>query len=141
MRYAIIRSGKAGQALATAFARKGLEVAIASRRLAEALAPVEKAIGQTIIPESLQGRGQGRHHRFGYPSGTQKEVAKAAESWQGKIVIDATNAYGVSPEELGIIPSSVVISQVFPGAKLVKAFNHSGSIKWSHRVRKVPCAF
>jgi hypothetical protein len=75
------------------------------------------------------------------PSGTQKEVAKAAESWQGKIVIDATSAYGVSPKELGILPSSVVISQVLPGAKLVKAFNHSGSRKWSHRVRKVPCAF
>ena len=54
MRYAIKGSGKAGQALATAFARKGLEVAIASRRPAEALAPVAKVIGQTIIPESLQ---------------------------------------------------------------------------------------
>ena len=58
------------------------------------------------------------------PFGTQKEVAKAAESWQGKIVIDVTNAYGVSPEELGNHPSSVVVSQAFPGAKLVKAFNH-----------------
>jgi hypothetical protein len=57
------------------------------------------------------------------PFGTQKDIAKAAESWQGKIVIDVTNAYGVDPEELGNLPSSVVISQAFPGAKLVKAFN------------------
>jgi len=50
MNYAIIGTGKEGQALA----RKQIEVARASRRQAEALAPVAKAIGQTIIPESLQ---------------------------------------------------------------------------------------
>lgn len=47
------------------------------------------------------------------PFGTQKDVAKAAESWQGKIVIDVTNAYGVPPESLGHLPSSVVISEAF----------------------------
>jgi len=118
MRYAIIGSRKAGQALATAFARKGLEVAIASRRPAEALAPVAKAIGQTIIPESLQDAVKADIIVLAIPLGTQKDVAKAAESWQGKIVIDVTNAYGVSPEELGNLHSSV-------------------SIKWSHRVREV----
>jgi 8-hydroxy-5-deazaflavin:NADPH oxidoreductase len=99
-------------------------VAIASRRTAEALAPVAKAIGPTIIPQSLQDAVKGDVVLLALPFGTQKEIAKAAESWQGKIVIDVTNAYGVSPEELGNLPSSVVISQAFPGAKLVKAFNH-----------------
>jgi 8-hydroxy-5-deazaflavin:NADPH oxidoreductase len=123
MSYAIIGSGKVGQALATAFARKGLEVAIASRRSAEALAPIAKAIGPTISPKSLQDAVQAEIVLLAVPFGTQKDVAKAAESWQGKIVIDVTNAYGVAPEELGNLPSSVVISQAFPGAKLVKAFN------------------
>jgi 8-hydroxy-5-deazaflavin:NADPH oxidoreductase len=123
MSCAIIGSGKVGQALATAFARKGLEVAIASRRPAEALAPVAKAIGPTIHPKSLQDAVKAEIVLLAVPFGTQKEIAKAAESWQGKIVIDVTNAYGVAPEELGNLPSSVVISQAFPGAKLVKAFN------------------
>jgi len=35
-----------------------------------------------------------------------------------------TNAYGVSPEELGGQPSSKVVAQAFTGAKLVKGFNH-----------------
>ena len=43
---------------------------------------------------------------------------------RGKIVIDVTNAYGVPLEELDNLPSSVVVSQAFPGAQLVKAFNH-----------------
>ena len=123
MSYAIIGSGKVGQALATAFARKGLEVAIASRRSAEALAPIAKAIGPTISPKSLQDAVQAEIVLLAVPFGTQKDIAKAAERWQGKIVIDVTNAYGVAPEELGNLPSSVVISQAFPGAKLVKAFN------------------
>jgi len=123
MSYAIIGTGKEGQALAKAFARKGVEVAIASRRSTEALAPVAKAIEQTIVPKSLQDAVKADIIILAIPFGTQKEVAKAAESWQGKIVIDVTNAYGVAPEELGNLPSSVVISQAFPGAKLVKAFN------------------
>jgi len=123
MSYAIIGSGKVGQALATAFARKGLEVAIASRRSAEALAPIATAIGPTISPKSLKDAVQADIVLLAVPFGTQKDIANAAESWQGKIVIDVTNAYGVPPEELGNLPSSVVISQAFPGAKLVKAFN------------------
>jgi predicted dinucleotide-binding enzyme len=123
MSYAIIGSGKVGQALATAFARKGLKVAIASRRSAEALAPIAKAIGPTISPKSLKDAVQADIVLLAVPFGTQKDIAKAAERWQGKIVIDVTNAYGVAPEELGNLPSSVVISQAFPGAKLVKAFN------------------
>jgi 8-hydroxy-5-deazaflavin:NADPH oxidoreductase len=39
-------------------------------------------------------------------------------------VIDVTNAFGVPVEDLGSLPSSAVIAQAMPGARLVKAFNH-----------------
>lgn len=55
---------------------------------------------------------------------TYKDIAKAAGNWQGKIVIDAMNAYGVAPEDLGGLPSSVAVAEALPGARLVKAFNH-----------------
>ena len=58
------------------------------------------------------------------PFWQHREVAKAVASWQGKIVIDVTNAFGVALEELDGLPSSVVISRALPGARLVKAFNH-----------------
>ena len=38
-----------------------------------------------------------------------------------------TNAYGVSPEQLGGQPSGRVVAQPFTGGKLVKGFNHLGA--------------
>jgi 8-hydroxy-5-deazaflavin:NADPH oxidoreductase len=124
MSYAILGAGKVGQALATGFARKGIEVAIASRRPVEALAPVAKAIGPTVVPKTLLDAVKAEIVFLAVPFESHKEVAKVTQSWQDKIVIDVTNAYGVPPEKLGNLPSSVVISQALPGARLVKAFNH-----------------
>jgi len=124
MSYAIIGAGKVGQALATAFGRKKIAVAIASRCSPEALTPLAKSLGPTITPKSLEDAVKAQIIILAVPFGRQKDVAKAASSWQGKIVIDVTNAYGVDPEDLGDLPSSVVISRAFPGARLVKAFNH-----------------
>ena len=45
-------------------------------------------------------------------------------TWQAKTIVDVTNAYGVSPEELGGQPSSKAVAQAFSGARLVKGFNH-----------------
>jgi predicted dinucleotide-binding enzyme len=86
MSYSIVGFGNIGQALAKAFARKGIEVSVATTR--------------------------------------DPDVAKALPSWQGKTIIDVTNAHGVPPEELGGQPSSKFIAQAFGGARLVKGFNH-----------------
>lgn len=124
MNYAIIGAGDVGQALAKAFARKGIEVALASRKAPEALAPIAKEIGPTVVPKSLSDALGAEVILLAVPFNTHQEVAKTIGSWQGKLVIDVTNAYGVPPEELGHLPSSAVIAQALPGAKLVKAFNH-----------------
>ena len=50
MSYAIVGFGKIGQALAHAFARKNIEVTVASRRTPEALAPEARAIGPRSSP-------------------------------------------------------------------------------------------
>lgn len=52
------------------------------------------------------------------------DVAKALPTWQGKTIVDVTNAYGVPPEQLGGQPSSRFIAQAFSGGRLVKGFNH-----------------
>lgn len=124
MSYSIIGAGAVGQALARAFARKGIQVIIASRRSPEELAPIADTIGPEVTAKSLKDAVEAETILLAVPFRTYNDVAKVAASWKGKLVIDATNAYGVSPEELGNRPSSAVIAEALQGADLVKAFNH-----------------
>jgi predicted dinucleotide-binding enzyme len=55
------------------------------------------------------------------------DVAQALPNWQGKTIIDVTNAYGTPPEEMGGLPASKFVAQAFNGARLVKGFNHLGA--------------
>ena len=123
MSYAIVGFGAVGQALAQAFARKNVEVAIASRRPAEALASQARAIGPRVVANSLRDALEADTIILAVPFGEHREVAKALPSWAGKTVIDATNAL-VPPEELDGLPSSAFVAKAFTGAKLVKGFNH-----------------
>jgi 8-hydroxy-5-deazaflavin:NADPH oxidoreductase len=121
MSYAIIGLGKIGTAIAQAFARQGIEVAVAGRRSMDALAA---QIGPSLVPRPVEDAVKADVIVLAVPFAAHRDIGRAAESWQGKIVVDATNAFGVSPEELGGLPSTAVIAKAFPGAKLVKAFNH-----------------
>jgi predicted dinucleotide-binding enzyme len=124
MSYAIVGFGKIGQALAHAFARQNINVTVASRRPPEELAPQARAIGPTVIAKSLQDALKADTIILAVLFEQYREVAKALPSWKGKTVIDAMNAFGVPPEELGGLPSSAFVAKSFPGAKLVKGFNH-----------------
>jgi predicted dinucleotide-binding enzyme len=124
MSYAIIGFGKIGQALARAFARKNIEVAIASRRPPEALEPQARAIGPRVIARSLRDALEADTIILAVPFGEHREVARALPSWEGKTIIDATNTFGIPPEELDGLPSSAFVAKAFTGARLVKGFNH-----------------
>jgi hypothetical protein len=124
MSYAIVGFGAVGQALAHAFARKNVDVTVASRRPPEALAPPARAIGPTVVARSLREALEADIIILAVPFGEHREIAKALPSWEGKTVIDVTNAFGVPLDELGDLPSSAVIAKAFTGAKLVKGFNH-----------------
>ncbi len=124
MAYAIVGFGKIGQALAHAFARRNIDVSVASRRPPEELAPQARAIGPTVFAKSLRDALEADTIILAVPFGEHRKVAKVLPSWEGKTVIDATNAFGVPPDELGGLPSSAVIAKAFTGAKLVKGFNH-----------------
>lgn len=119
--YAIIGLGKIGTAIAQAFAREGIEVAVAARRPLDMLAT---QIGPSLAPQRIEDAIKADVIILAVPFATHQDIGRAAESWQGKIVIDATNAYDVPPEELGGLPSTTAVAKAFPGAKLVKAFNH-----------------
>lgn len=120
MNYAIVGFGAVGQALARMFARKGIEVAVASRRQPEALAPQANAIGPTIVPKTLKDALEADIVLLAVLYEQHQEVAKARANWKGKIVIDVMNTL----DDLGGVPSSSVVAQSLPGAQVVKAFNH-----------------
>jgi predicted dinucleotide-binding enzyme len=124
MSYAIVGFGAVGQALAHAFARKNIDVTVASRRPPEALAPQARAIGPTVTAKSLPEALEADTIILAVPFGEHREVAKALPSWKGKTVIDATNTFGIPPEELDGLPSSAFAAKAFTGAKFVKGFNH-----------------
>jgi predicted dinucleotide-binding enzyme len=125
--YAIIGFGNIGQALGKAFARNGIEVSVATTRDPKSFASDAAAIGPEIIPTTLAEAVKADVIFLAVRFESHPDVAKALPSWQGKTIIDVTNAYGTPPEKLGGLPSSKFIEQAFTGGKLVKGFNHLGA--------------
>jgi 8-hydroxy-5-deazaflavin:NADPH oxidoreductase len=121
MTYAIVGFGKIGQALAQAFARKNINVTVASRRPPEALAPQARAIGPTVVARSLQDALEADTIILAVPFGEHREVAKALPSWKGKTVIDAMNSFPTPPEELDGLPSSAFVAKSFTGAVAISS--------------------
>ncbi len=126
MSYAIIGFGKIGQALAHAFARKNMDVTVASRRPPEALTTQARAIGPTVVARSLREALEADTIILAVPFGEHRAVADALPNWSGKMVIDAMNAL-VPLEELDGLLSSQFVAKAFAGARLVKGFNHLGA--------------
>ena len=124
MDYAIIGFGNIGHALAKAFARNGIEVSVATTRDPESFASDAAVIGPTIIPKTLAEAVKADTIFLAVRFESHPDVARALPTWQGKTIVDVTNAYGVPPEELGGQPSSKFVAQAFTGGRLVKGFNH-----------------
>jgi predicted dinucleotide-binding enzyme len=112
-----------GEALARAFARQHIEVAVASRRPPGALAAQARAIGSTVVPKTLREAIEADVIILAVPFWEHRVVAKTLANWQGKTIVDATNAL-VPIEDLSGLPSSSVVARAFPGASFVKGFNH-----------------
>lgn len=124
MSYSIIGFGAVGQALSRAFARKHIDVIVASRRDPATLVQRAQAIGPNVLPKTLQEAIAADTIFLAVPFWEHREVAKQIASWQGKTIIDTTNAYGIPVAELDGLPSSAVVAKAFAGATFVKGFNH-----------------
>jgi predicted dinucleotide-binding enzyme len=125
--YAIIGFGKIGQALAKAFARKSIAVSVATTRDPESFASEVVAIGPEVIPTTLVEAVKAEVVFLAVRFESHPDVAKALPDWQGKIIVDVTNAYGVAPGKLKGLPSAKFVAQAFTAGKLVKGFNHLGA--------------
>ncbi|QNA83450.1 NAD(P)-binding domain-containing protein [Sphingomonas sp. So64.6b] len=124
MSYAIIGFGEVGQTLARAFARSGINVSVATTRDPESFASETAAIGPEVTAKTLADAIKADVIFLAVRFQSHPDVAKALPSWEGKIIVDVTNAYGVPEQELGGQPSAKVVAQAFAGGRLVKGFNH-----------------
>jgi 8-hydroxy-5-deazaflavin:NADPH oxidoreductase len=124
MSYAIIGFGETGQTLARAFARSGINVSVATTRDPESFASDAATIGAEVTAKTLADAVKADIIFLAVRFQSHPDVAKALLSWQGKIIVDVTNAYGVPDEELDGQPSARVVARAFAGSKVVKGFNH-----------------
>ncbi|QRG05536.1 NADPH-dependent F420 reductase [Xanthobacter dioxanivorans] len=126
MTYAIIGAGAIGTALARQFARKAIPVKIANSRGPASLAPLASELGASIQPVELSEALAADIVILAVPFTAVEDTVKTAAPWNGRIVVDATNAINFtdfSPADLGGRLSSEIVAEAVSGARLVKAFN------------------
>ena len=126
MIYSIIGSGNIGSALARQFARKGIAVGIANPRGPDSLALLKKELGQYIVPQTIEAALTASTVMLAAPFTALSEISGHSRDWQGKVVVDATNAIdfpSYAPTDLGGRPSSEWVAEQLRGARVVKAFN------------------
>ena len=124
MTYAIIGFGKMGHALAKAFARSGIEVAVATTRDPATFAADAAAIGAGIKSTTLAEALKADILFLAVRYEAHADVARALPNWQGKTIVDVTNAYGVPAGDLVDQSSAKTVARAFTGGKIVKGFNH-----------------
>lgn len=129
MTYAIIGFGPVGQALARAFARQKMDVTVASRKSADENAAAAAAIGATVSAVSIADALLADTILLAIPFSQHEALAGRLDDWSGKLVVDATNAFGVPLGKLGAGWSSGYAAALYRGATFAKAFNHLPAAK------------
>ena len=126
MRYAILGSGAIGHAIATQFARKGIEVALANKRGPESLGEIVAELGPNVRAVTAAEALGADVVFLAVPFTAVPELVQGAGDWAGRIAIDATNAIdfpAFTPTDLGGRMSTDVLAEKLVGARVVKAFN------------------
>ena len=124
MKHAIIGAGKIGVALAQIFVRHEIQVGIANTRGPETLSSLTEKLGNNVLAQSLVEACTAEVVWLAVPFKAYETVAQQAKDWAGHTIVDVTNAFGVSQNELGGRYSSEAVAAAFSGARLVKGFNH-----------------
>jgi predicted dinucleotide-binding enzyme len=125
MRIGIIGAGRIGETVGTLWARAGHEVALSNSRGPESMAALVARIGLKTHAATVDGAAEfGEVILLAVPW-RRPEALPSPDLVEGKIVIDAMNAYaeGGTVVDLGDSTSSEETAKRLPGARLVKAFN------------------
>ncbi|MBP1848535.1 putative dinucleotide-binding enzyme [Rhizobium petrolearium] len=124
--YAIIGSGAIGSALAERFHAAGVYAVIANTRGPASLQSITEKFGTKVEAVELDQALQSDVLILAVPYDAVPDVARRKTAWDGRTIVDATNAIdfpAFKPRDLGGRLSSEIVAELFPGAQLVKAFN------------------
>ncbi len=122
----IIGAGAIGQALAKQGVRAGLKVTLSNSRGPESLTDIVGALGPNARAGSVRDAAAADIVVLSVNWAQLPSALAGLPSWDGRIVIDATNPViqpGFQLAELGGRNSSEVVTDMLPGARLVKSFN------------------
>jgi predicted dinucleotide-binding enzyme len=120
----IIGAGRLGQAMARTALRAGRSVVIANSRGPESLAAVVSAFGDGVSAGTAGEAASAGIVAIAVPWDHVHEAVRGL-SWNGQIVIDATNDWAA--DDLDGRTSSEIVADLVAGAQLVKAANTLGA--------------
>lgn len=125
-RIGIIGVGAIGRAIAGHVARAGFELWIAGRQGPAALEGYARGLGPRVAAVTVKEAASSDMVVLAVPWAALPAAAAEVPSWQGRVVVDPSNAL-VLPDfraaDLGGRLSSAIVAELVPGARLVKAFN------------------
>jgi predicted dinucleotide-binding enzyme len=120
----IIGAGRLGQAMARTARRAGRSVVIANSRGAESLTSVVSALGEGVSAGTVSDAASAGIVVIAVPWDRVPEAVQGL-SWNGQVVIDATNDWAA--DDLQGRTSSEIVADLVAGARLVKAANTLGA--------------
>lgn len=122
----IIGAGAIGQAFAQQFLKAGYPVILSNSRGPESLTQLVKELGRGARAGTVQEAAAAEVVLLAVPWKHLPTALAGLPPWDGRIVVDTTNPIvtpGFTIADLGGRTSSEVVSDLVPGARLVKAGN------------------
>ncbi|QGQ97602.1 NADP oxidoreductase [Paenibacillus psychroresistens] len=126
MSIGFIGAGAIAQVIAKHAVKAGYEVLLSNIRGAESLTSLVKALGGNTKASTVQEAAAADIVVIAVPWKHLKTALADVPAWNGRIVIDTTNPLGPPDFKVANLvgrTSSEVVSDLVPGARLVKAFN------------------
>jgi predicted dinucleotide-binding enzyme len=129
MKIGILGAGGIGQAFAGHMARAGFEVILSNNHGPESLVATAKKLGGATRAGTREEAAQADLVLLSVPWQQWEAALSGLPAWNGRILIDATNAIvfpGFRPADLKGKTSSEVVASLAPDARVVKAMNTLG---------------
>lgn len=127
MSIGIIGAGNIGAAFARALARAGIHATISNSRGPEALAALVAELQPFVTAATVEEAAKADIVLVAVPWSKLPLALSGLPDWNGRTVIDANNPIEAplfKPAALNGRLSSEIFSDLVPGARVVKAFNH-----------------